>query len=72
MLARDGFASYYYAVDLVVLVHGKAKAQKLDELIERWCCINFMALNKAKCGVMFLSGLAALSTEKTQLKDICD
>jgi hypothetical protein len=69
-LVREGFASYYYADDLAVLVHGKSQAQKLIEIIERWCRINFMALNKAKCGIMFLSGQSQLSAEETQLKHI--
>ena len=55
-LVREGFAYLYYADDLAVIVHGKARVRLLVELIESWCRVNFMPINKAKCGAMFLAG----------------
>ncbi len=61
-LTRDGYAAFYYADDLAVVVHGKARVRMLIELlIEAWCFKNFMSINKSKCGAMFLAGHALLS-----------
>jgi hypothetical protein len=55
-LIREGYAAFYYADDLAVIVYGKARVRTLIQLIESWCKTNFMAINKAKCGAMFLTG----------------
>jgi hypothetical protein len=55
-LVRDKFNCFYYADDLAVLVHGETRVHQLVKSIESWCTVNFMALNKQKCGVMCLAG----------------
>ncbi len=69
-MTRDGYAAFYYADDLAVIVHGKARVRMLIELIETWCHTNFMAINKAKCGAMFLAGHALLSEKEKLLGNI--
>jgi hypothetical protein len=41
-LCEKGIKIYYYADDLAVLGHGKAKLNSIIELIEKWCSLNEM------------------------------
>ncbi len=65
-LTRGGYAAFYSADDLAVIVHRKARVGMLIELIEAWCRTNFMAIDKAKFDVIFLA-IHALLSEKDKL-----
>jgi hypothetical protein len=69
-LKRDNYLHYYYADDLAVIVHGEAQVKRLVRSIEDWCRRNFMSLNKAKCGAMFLAGHSTLSADELRQKTV--
>jgi hypothetical protein len=47
-----------------------ADVQRLIKSVENWCTRSYMALNKTKCGAMFLAGQSTLSAWKLCEKNI--
>ena len=63
-MREEGFESFLYADDLAAIVQGVAQARRLVKVVENWGKQNYLALNKAKCGIMFLTTSRTTRTQK--------
>jgi hypothetical protein len=72
-LSSLGFQIYYYAEDLALSCCGLPKLRQAINIIEKWCRLNLMELNKKRCGILFLSSSRRQLTQwETILHSVCD